>query len=143
MRLTSSLAAAIAAFVSCGAAWADALPEPDLAAAIPVGTCWKTGAYFEDGTQTRLCFVSEAVGTYEGRVADHPGVLCRGKAALVLEGGWLVVRERDGNCGADGAWTAETITCLWEEGAVETGGPVRCDLAEGNERSARIVLTRE
>jgi hypothetical protein len=145
MRFRTVLLAAVAATsLSSAGARADVLPDPGWGAAVPVGTCWITSAYFENSTTTRFCFVSEGTATYEGRVSDVPDLLCRGKAAVAIEDGRLNIAERDGTCDqAEHFWTAEVMSCNWNDEGVQTGGPIGCTVDEPNFGRAKLTLSRE
>lgn len=145
MRIGTVLLAAVAAMsLSTGGARADILPDPGETAGVPVGTCWVTSGYFENSTVTRVCFVSEGTATYEGRVADVPDLLCRGKATVAIYGNRLNIEERDGACDQEGhVWTAEVISCTWDAEGIESGGPVGCTVDEPNFGRAKLTLSRE
>jgi hypothetical protein len=141
---TVLLAAGAAMSLSSAGARADILPNPDETAGVPVGTCWVTSAYFGNATVTRFCFVSETTATYEGRVADVPDLLCRGKATLAIYGNRLQIEERDGTCDQEGhSWTAEVMSCAWGAEAIDAGGPAGCTVDEPNFGRAKLTLSRE
>ncbi len=116
-------------------------PEETLPDAV-VGSCWTSSPYFSNGTMTRLCIVSPWLATYEGRVADAPDFLCRGKADLGLWDGVLSIYERAAEC-TTSSWTPETFECHWDEARALAGGPIPCTVDEPNFGRAKLSFTRE